>query len=299
MQLRHLTTGTFARPEDLSDRGDPAVLYARSYLLIRAAVGGLGIGLPLLLWAVDALLLQGSPAARGSLSAYYFSGARDVFVGALCVIGVLLVTYLAAQPDTWDFWLSLVAGVAAIGVALLPTTRPAAYDGPPTPLQQHWGEHLVAALHFSCAAVLVLALAGIAFLAARREVRHRGHRAVARLHRACGAAIVAAVAWAAAGMVLDLDVGRLTSLYVGEVASTWAFGLSWTVQAWDLWRGLRGRPGRRGSSDRDLSRRRGAVPRSRVPRRRRSRPALPSPGPPRPPSTPPGTPRPGCVPRAW
>ena len=111
-----LTTDTFERPRELGDRADPTVLYARTYLLIRLVVGGVGVLLPVALWLVDALVLQGSITLRGSLSAYYHSGARDLFVGALCVVGCLLLTYLAAQRRTWDYWLSTVAGIAVLGV---------------------------------------------------------------------------------------------------------------------------------------------------------------------------------------
>ena len=40
--------GALIRPDDLSDKDDPRVLYFRSYLLIRAAVGVIGVVLPLL-----------------------------------------------------------------------------------------------------------------------------------------------------------------------------------------------------------------------------------------------------------
>ena len=42
-----LTTDTFERPADLTDAGDPRVLYAQSYLLTRILVGLIGIALPL------------------------------------------------------------------------------------------------------------------------------------------------------------------------------------------------------------------------------------------------------------
>ncbi|WP_395659853.1 hypothetical protein [Nocardioides sp.] len=226
-----LTTATFVRPDDLRDHTDPAVLYARSYLLIRLVVGVVGILLPLVLWTVDALVLQGSITVRGSLSAYYHSGARDLFVGTLCVTGCLLLTYLAAQRRTWDYWLSTVAGAAVIGVALLPTERPPFYPGPPTPLQARWGEHAVATVHFACAAVFVLSLAALCFVFAVRDQRYGGHPV---LHRVCGVLILAAVAWAALGLVVDLDLGWLTSLYLGEVAAVWAFGTSWLVKGVDL-----------------------------------------------------------------
>jgi hypothetical protein len=62
--------------------------YVRSYLIMRVAIGALGIALPVVLVLGEPLLFDGQPFPRGSLSAYYYSGVREVFVGALCAIGV-------------------------------------------------------------------------------------------------------------------------------------------------------------------------------------------------------------------
>lgn len=233
--MLRLTTDTFERPTDLTDRSDPAVLFARSYLLIRTAVGVLGLLFPLLLVGVDAVFLDGSVTARDSLSAYYHSGARDLFVGVLCITGGLLVTYLATLPRTWDFWLSVVAGTGAFGVAFLPTPRPDGYSGPPTPVQARWGETTVGALHFTSAGIFILAMAALCFVFAQRDARYGAPRARVRLHRTCGALIVAAVGWALLGFIVDLDIGWLTSLYLAEVVSVWSFGVSWLVKGHDLW----------------------------------------------------------------
>jgi hypothetical protein len=233
-----LTTNTFARPADLSDRRDPAVLFARSYLAIRTAVGVLGILLPVLLVSVDALLLEGPVTARDSLSDYYHSGARDVFVGALCIIGGLLVTYLAPLPRTWDFWLSAVAGVAAFGVAFFPTFRAEA-DAPFTPLQERLGATPVAVVHFASAGVFLVSMAALSFVFAARDRRWGAPRGRVLLHRACGSLILAALAWAALGFVVDLDLGWVTALYAGEVVAVWSFGVSWLVKGADLWQLLR------------------------------------------------------------
>src|SRR5262245_2139957 len=101
--MANLTTETFERPKDLSDDDDPRVLYARSYLLNRLVIGGIGVLLPTLLFVVDWLFLRGAVSVRGSLSAYYHTPARDLFVAGLCVTGVMLLTYMAAQAKTWDF----------------------------------------------------------------------------------------------------------------------------------------------------------------------------------------------------
>ncbi|GAA2611899.1 hypothetical protein GCM10010399_48480 [Dactylosporangium fulvum] len=100
---------------ELGERSD-RVLYLRSYLLMRAVIGFVGVALPFVLVLGDWALEHGSLLAKGSLSAYFYSGMRDVFVGCLCVTGVFLMTYKVFE-HTLDNLLSSVAGVAALGVA--------------------------------------------------------------------------------------------------------------------------------------------------------------------------------------
>ena len=246
--MASLTTDTFERPADLDNDDDPKVLYARSYLITRLAVGALGIALPTLLFLLDASpLLSRGWKVRGSLSAYYHSSARDLFVATLCVTGFLLITYMSAQRKTWDFVLSSVAGVAAIGVAFLPTGRPGLSDEamrcgdqadvlPPgcTQLQQEFGEKLIAGVHFGCAVVFIVSLAFICLLFSRREYRFTGRVGRARFHLICMITIFAAIAWWGIGEIFGIELFGLTPLYVAEVVSVYAFGASWLVKGWDL-----------------------------------------------------------------
>lgn len=246
--MAQLTTKTFERPADLSNDDDPKVLYARSYLLIRVVVGVVGFALPTLLFALE-VFLKGGWRVRGSLSAYYHSGARDLFVGALCVTGFLLITYMAAQRRTWDYRLSSVAGVAALGVAFLPTTRPGlteeavrcGSDPMPagcTPLQQLFGETAVGAIHLACAAVFILCLAAICFLFSRRERDLAHDPGQAKFHHICGVTILVAVGWAIVGGLLGAEIFGFTPLYVGEVVSVYAFAVSWIAKGRDLLKSL-------------------------------------------------------------
>jgi hypothetical protein len=61
---------------------DPSTArYVSSYLIMRTVVGLLGIALPFVLVLVDGVWFDSSPFLRESLSAYYYSGARELFVG--------------------------------------------------------------------------------------------------------------------------------------------------------------------------------------------------------------------------
>lgn len=244
------TPDTFPRPVSLDDRTDPSALYVQSYLIIRTVVGFLGILLPIVFIIGEAFFLRGDVQIRGSISAYYHTAMRDFFVAGLCVIGFLLMTYMSAQTNTWDFWLSLVAGAAVVGVAFFPTRRPGLVPDAPlcgtkpvpagcSPMQQALGETTCAVIHFVCATVFILSLAVIAFLFAYREKKFENDTKMALVQRICGWAIIVAIVWVVLGFMVNLTIWELTPLYVGEVVSVWAFGISWLLKGRDL-RGLLG-----------------------------------------------------------
>jgi hypothetical protein len=219
------------------------ILYLRSYLVMRAAIGFIGIGLPILLIGGDWLFLKGTPQARSSLSAYYYSGMRDVFVGILFATAIFLITYKVAER-TLDNTLSILAGAAGMGVALFPVGRPGGSGSPLTltPLQDRLGETAVATVHFACAVLFILSLAVISFFfgvsEGNRTQQREGRRAKMsptfwrRFHKLCALAIVLAVVF----VVVTKLVGWFEdySLIVGESVAVFAFGLSWLMKGLEL-----------------------------------------------------------------
>jgi hypothetical protein len=82
-------------------------------------------GIPVMLVMLGvALTIERAHATcwQTSISAYYFTAARGVFVGAICAIGTLLIVYKGSK-DTEDVLLNL-AGILAFVVAFVPTSRP-------------------------------------------------------------------------------------------------------------------------------------------------------------------------------
>jgi hypothetical protein len=205
--------------------------YVRSYLIMRVAIGALGIALPILLVLGEPLLFDGQPFPRGSLSAYYYSGARELFVGALCAIGVFLLTYKVAERSR-ENRLSIYAGIAVILVALFPTGRP----GPGvsvTPLQTLLGETWVERVHFGAAAIFMASLAVITFYFSRRgpQTGSLPPSFWSKYHRICASLIVAALVLAAVtGIAGRPDKGLL----IAEAVAVWAFGASWFMKGFEI-----------------------------------------------------------------
>jgi hypothetical protein len=222
--------------------------YTSSYRVIRLVVGFLGVSLPIVFFFVEGFVLQGGVHVRGSLSAYYHTSMQDIFVRGLCIIGLLLSTYMAGEWKSLDFGASLIAGFAVLGVVFFPTSRsglpvsaPACGSLPQPPgcsfVEQGLGEHTTAVIHAVFAVVFILFLAVMSFLFAISEVlpmtqrptaRPKPSLALFRIHITCALVIVTAGIWAFAGV----GVWELTPLYIGEVASVWAFGLSWLLAGW-------------------------------------------------------------------
>jgi hypothetical protein len=157
--------------------------FQKPYLGIRLVIGVIGVALPTLLVVVDGAFIDTALEVRGSMSQYYHSPARDLFVGGLAACGVILASYMFWKWRTWDFWISLVGGLGVLGVAAFPTGRPrfagapdqleCSYshaDVPPcTALQQLWGEGNVRTLHVIATAIVVGAFAGLCLVFALRD----------------------------------------------------------------------------------------------------------------------------------
>jgi hypothetical protein len=89
----------------------------RSYLFFRKCVGIIGIALPIVL-IIGTMILERRLEISDSISAYYYSVMRNIFVGSLCAIAIFLICY---RYEHLDDFVSTVAGASAIGVALFPT----------------------------------------------------------------------------------------------------------------------------------------------------------------------------------
>ena len=97
----------------------------KSYQRIMRILGVSGILLPLIVIGynhvsevVDKVPETERLSMMTSISQYYYSGARNPFVGILFILGITLVTYKGDRP-THDWW-ATTAGVFAISIALFP-----------------------------------------------------------------------------------------------------------------------------------------------------------------------------------
>lgn len=190
--------------------------YIQSYVFMRRVIGWLGLVLPPLLVVGEPIVFDDRPVPLGSLSAYYYSGFREVFVGMLCAIGVFLIIYKWPER-TRESRASTFAGLAVIAVAFFPTGKPGAKVAT-TPLQDLLSEDWVERIHFGSAAVFIFLLSRISRYWWKNRVPPR------RVHKICEWVILAALALAALeGLTGWPDYGIL----IAEFAAVWAFAVSW------------------------------------------------------------------------
>ena len=101
--------------------------YKDSYLELRKTIGFLALSLPVVV-VLGVWILTSSLRFQSSVSAYYHTDMRNVFVGILFAIGIFLLSYNPSSYDQSyegypDRQYGIYAGVFAIVVALFPTWR--------------------------------------------------------------------------------------------------------------------------------------------------------------------------------
>lgn len=188
-----------------------------SYLFLRRAIGFIGIGLPVVL-VVGVLLVE--QEFLDSISGYYYSPMRDVFVGSMCAVGAFLLSYRGY--DRLDDITSAAAGVAAVGVALFPTTPKDSH----TPFQG-----VIGVVHLVFAAVFFLALAYFCLvLFTKSDKEHPTPRKLQRNR------VYVVSGWVILGCLALIVVVNLlphTELHLAlwlESAAILAFGLAWLTK---------------------------------------------------------------------
>ena len=95
---------------------NPQNEFVVSYLTLRQMIGWAGLLLPIAV-RLGAYLFEGI-ASTDSVSAYYYTGMRDVFVSTLVLGGALLACY--RTPAWHDSAVAIAAGVSAVGIGLFP-----------------------------------------------------------------------------------------------------------------------------------------------------------------------------------
>jgi hypothetical protein len=209
---------------------DETTNFVASFLFMRRGIGVLGVALPIALPLLYGII-SGQWHLLGSMSQYYYTDTRNVFVGTLCAIGVFLFCY---RYKPTDFWVSNVAGLAAITVALSPTT-PLCPNKPTVPSCPNAAKatdlaKIAGDIHFVAAAILFILLAYFCIF----RFGHANETRRKALYRTCGYVLLACLAMAAITQGTSWLNGTFlagpSSLFWYEAVAIFAFGLAWLVE---------------------------------------------------------------------
>ena len=186
------------------------------YRALRLLVGVIAFSLPFVVSAI-------ANSSLGSISGSYYTNARDVFVGLLFIVGAFLWAYNGhkTQHKISQKTLSKIAALAAIGLAIFPTT-----DGnaPAT---------LISTLHYVSAAVLFLILSRFCFVFFQVDIKGQGgkKRRRSKVYYLCGWIMLICMLVIAAKQIpfINEKVGDFALVFWAESVALCAFGAAWIV----------------------------------------------------------------------
>jgi hypothetical protein len=189
-----------------------------SYLTLRKLIGVIGIALPILL-ALGGFIFTQSFVLENSISSYYYTPMRDVFVGVLFVLGFFLLSYKGYQA------IDNVAGslgfVFALGVALFPA---------------HSGNTIVVTLHFVSAALLFCVFIFFSLFLFTKTHKEKDQTEEKKqrntIYKICGTLMLICLILIALSFILQTADQRnaYKLIFWLESVALWAFGVSWLVK---------------------------------------------------------------------
>jgi hypothetical protein len=221
---------------------DPDLPSVLSYFAQRRAAGFIGLLLPPAVLIYDKFLTVG--CLPGSISASYYTGVRNYFVGSLCAVGVFLISSVGYKEDRpW----SILAGAMAIIVGFCPTKMDTcAVTGASGSIA------VTPVIHGIAACVLFLTFAFfclVLFIRTKKDgVLHKRPKlatlSIPKKRRnitylVCGWVMMASMAvyglWMGIAKLMSAKV-PFHLLFAVEWICLWAFGIAWLVKGQQLFK---------------------------------------------------------------
>lgn len=199
-----------------------------TYRRLRRVIGYLGLLLAVMLVVLSGVSLFKTPV-QPSISHYYFTNLKELFTGTLCAVGLFMICYKGhgnASVLKNDNLLTNLAGVMAIGVALVPTTPLKGSVAGYTLLPYSLGW-----LHYTFAGTLFFAFALLAInvftLGQQRNNLPVSAFNENNIYRLCGYSILGFIILVPIAVALEVYT---YSTLVLEALSLLAFGIAWLVK---------------------------------------------------------------------
>lgn len=210
---------------------EPSTQLLISYLNLRKTIGVLGVALPVLLVAGDAILSGGG--VQRSISYYHHTIMRDLFVGVLFLIAALLFTYkgYAIESCAIDNIVSHLGCAFAIGVAIFPCLPDHTLPGlSPSAVICH-------RLHFTSAILFFITLIYfclVLFVKTDQQQPKKPKRCRNKIYRLSGYIMLGSMIFLGFYFIALRkwlpDLEKVNLVFWFESLMLWAFGLSWLTK---------------------------------------------------------------------
>lgn len=220
--------------------------FREAYLALRRNIGRLAVALPVIV-VLGMWLLSPSGGIQSSISAYYHTVMRDVFVGVMFAIGIFLFNY---NPGIYDPGYKEVAdqragraaGTFAIVLALFPTWRENWASIIPPGI--HYNENLFGTIHVAAAVLFFLTLTYFCYFLFTKtkpgkEVKKGGKKARRNNTYKISAWIMfVSILLMGAYVIYSMGLGagdvdlyaQYSPVFFLEFVALWAFGVAWFVK---------------------------------------------------------------------
>jgi hypothetical protein len=209
-------------PRDLRNH----VLHAHTQL--RVGMGVMALLFPVALW-LGGVVLSHTPL-QSSMSAYYHTPMRDLFVGCLFAIGGFLYLYKGFSRK--ENYALNVAGVLAVGVAIFPTYTSVESDRP---------AYTAPVMHVACAVLFFFALSYVCLTRASDTLHLIGSPRRALLYhytyKVIGVCMIVLPLGAVALTYWQrhrFDPHRHPAVFALEFVAAWVFGAYWLLKSLEI-----------------------------------------------------------------
>lgn len=202
-----------------------------SYLTLRKLIGLLGTFFPFIL-VLGSVIAADCEDIQPSISAYYHTNMRDIFVAVISSIGLFLFTYQGY--DNKDSISCKLAAVFAFGVALFPTAFEGMTNCAIEPIQENKfidTIHTVSATSFflviTYICLFLFTKSGSADLSTMKKRRNL-------IYKACGIIMLVSIIVIAIYLIFLAEkypaLAKMKPVFLFETIALIAFGIAWLTK---------------------------------------------------------------------
>jgi hypothetical protein len=200
-----------------------------SYLTLRQMIGWVSLLMPIAI-RIGAYVFEGVHSTN-TISAYYYTGMRDILVSTLVLAGAFLACY--RTPSRADNIISVITGLAAMGIALFPMrplyAKEILAQYPDTVERACYASHGILGFHIyfgACFFVLSFYLVYFRFSAFTPRMPTRQKLMRNRIYKICGMGMLASMI--AIGILDRLD--KDPTIFWPESIFVIAYSAAWLVK---------------------------------------------------------------------